>query len=405
MNPFRLAKLSMLMIYRSMAKALLSTLSLTIGIACLMILMSLYEGTEVAMNNELEKMGKNLLSVGSERLASNALRGKSTRYLSLTLDDAYAIEKSVADVNYVAPIIMNVFSLRYQQKSMRQTVTGTTVDYQFTNNQVLVAGRFLQQDDLNKMRRVVIIGSEIVQKLFSNEQAIGETLLINNAPYEIIGILQEKGTDITGSAQDDKVIIPISTAQKRLINSRYVDRIFIQASSRELISQIITETRFLLREKHQIVEREPDDFTIRDQATLLNNLDESNSLLEQFLAGVVVLTLLLAGFGLMAVSVMNISSRTFEIGLRMAIGAKPLQIMLQFFFESYLISFVGTLSGIVLGVIGSLVLDQYFEPELVILWVSINYSFIVTLCMSLLFCAYPAFKAARLNPVQALKPL
>ena len=251
--------------------------------------------------------------------------------------------------------------------------------------------------------RVAVIGSEVRKKLFNNIPPLGERLLVDGAPYVIIGVLQARGPDITGSAQDDRVLIPISTAQRRLLNVDYVDRIFVQVVAKPMIETAMDDIRELLRFRHSLYKGTADDFTVRDQAAMLSTMSRTQKSLARFLTGTAVLTLALASVGLLAVSLLSVREREGEIGLRLAVGALPVQVMVQFLSEAMMIAMLGALTGLLVGVIGIIVGAWLLEWQLALTGEGVLYTFLVALGLSLLFGSYPALRAARMDPIISLR--
>jgi putative ABC transport system permease protein len=388
---------------RARLRTLLSASSMMIGIAAITLLFGVGAGAEKAYQAALETMGKNLLSVGSQRKQSNALRGGNQRFQTLTLADAQAVVNTLDSVALAAPIAMASLDLRYGGNSVQMTVIGTTPEFQTTNNLPLSTGRFLDQFDLNNVARVAVIGSQVERKLFRDRPALGERLLVGGAPFIVIGVLEEKGPDITGSTQDDRILIPLSTAQRRLLNVDFVDRIFFQAASKSMIQTAIRQVRELLRSRHGLAAKTADDFTIRDQAATLSTMNKTQQSLAKFLAGIATLTLGLASVGLLAISLLSVRERVGEIGLRLAVGALPVQVMAQFLSEAVMIALLGATAGLFVGVIGIMVGAWLLGWQLALSGLSVLYTFMIALGLSLVFGAYPALRAAKLDPIVALR--
>ena len=389
-------------------RTLLSASSIMIGIAAVTLLLGVGAGAEKAYQAALESMGKNLLSVGSQRKRTTALRGSNQRYQTLTLADARAIASELDVVVRTAPIAMGSFDLRYGGDSVRMTVIGTTPEFQITNVQPLTAGRFFDEFDLRDTARVAVIGSQVEKKVFKGRPALGERLLVGGAPFIVIGVLEEKGPDISGTPQDDRVLVPITTAQRRLLNVDYVDRIFVQAISKPMIDTTIKQVSELLRSRHDLADASADapasdDFTVRDQAAMLSTMNKTEQSLAKFLAGIAAMTLALASVGLLAVSLLSVRERVGEIGLRLAVGALPTQVMAQFLSEAVIIALIGAAAGLLVGVIGIIVGAWLLGWNTTLTGMNVFYTFLIALVLSLLFGAYPALRAARLNPIVALR--
>jgi putative ABC transport system permease protein len=309
----------------------------------------------------------------------------------------------IESVDRAAPIAMKNFDLRYGGESVNMTVIGTTPEFQFTNNQPLKTGRFIDAYDLSDVARVAVIGSQVAKELFKGKPAVGERLLVGGAPFIVIGVLQAKGVDPTGSPQDNRILVPVTTAMQRLLGVDYVDRIFVQAVSKPMIGTATAQLRELLRTRHGLAEKTADDFTIRDQASMLSAMSKTEQSLSRFLSGIATLTLALASVGLLAVSLLSVRERHGEIGLRLAVGARPLQVLAQFLSEAIMIALLGAAAGLLIGVFGIIVGAWLLDWQLTLTGEGVLYTFLISLLLSLLSGAYPALRAARLDPIIALR--
>ena len=377
---------------------------MTVGIAAMFMLLALAAGAEQAFEDALSAMGRNLLAVGSVRKETDALRGQGRRFQTLTLEDWRALSNEVDGVERAAPIAMNNFDLRYGGDTTNATVIGTTPEFRYSNVQHTSAGRFIDEFDVQNQSRVAVIGSQIAKELFHGEQPIGETVSIAGAPFEVIGVLQEKGADAGGMPQDDKVLVPVTTAMRRLLKVDYVDRIFVQAQSREMVGTVTRDVRDILRQRHALdIVNQADDFTIRDQAELVRTVRRSDDTMQRFLGGLSALLLGLACIGLLAVSLLSVRERHAEIGLRLAVGALPRQVLAQFLSEAAMIAVLGALSGLFVGGIGIILGQWLMGWQMQITGLNTLYSMLVPLGLALASGAYPALRAARLDPVHALR--
>jgi putative ABC transport system permease protein len=389
---------------RAPLRTLLSASAMTIGVVAVVLLLGVGAGAEREFQEALRGIGRNLLAVAAERRESTALRGSGGRFETLTLEDARAIDERLDSTVRVAPIAMGSFELRHGGRSVRSTVIGTTPAFQQTNNQIVAAGRFLDELDVEDRERVAVIGAQIVQDLFLGAPPLGERLLIDNLPFIVVGVLQAKGADVTGTSEDDRVLIPVSTAQRRLLDVDYVDRIFVQATSKETLPVAQEEIRVLLRVRHGLDDpADADDFTVRDQAKILEVMRTTDRSLSRMLAGLAALTLGLGSLGLLAVTLLSVRERRGEIGLRLAVGALPRHVLTQFLVDALLVALLGALGGLLLGGAGIILGERLIGWRLALTWQAVVYPFAICMALSLLSGGYPALRAARLDPIVALR--
>jgi len=279
---------------------------------------------------------------------------------------------------------------------------GTTPDYRWINKTPVQQGRFFSEDEAACLSRVAVIGAAVAQQLYRGEPALGTRLLMDNIPFIVIGVLQEKGVDPTGSDQDDRVLIPILTAQRRAMQDDSLDRIFLQAESRAHLASVEDEATALLRQRHELGKR-ADDFTIRSQETLLATLAQVDSSFARLLTGLAIVTLTMVSVGLLATSLLSVRERHAEIGIRMAVGALPRQVLVQFLSESVIVALIGAAAGLLVGAIGIILGGSLLHWRVALTWQSALVPFLVSLGISILFGVYPAWRAARLDPILALR--
>ncbi len=406
MNWQRGLHLSTRALARSHRRTLLTAGSLAIGIAAVVMILGAGGGAERAYLEALEEMGKNLLAISPERIDGGAPRGAGRQVETLTLADWRAITREVDGVVRAAPVAMWQFEARHRRRALATTVFGTTPEFRLTHNQRLAAGRFLDPGDVADRARVAVIGAHLVRELFAGEQPLGERLQVAGMPFVIIGILEEKGTDPTGAEQDNRVLVPISTAQRRLMDVDYLDRIFVQAASKAELEPVAARLRQQLRARHGLEQAAPpaeDDFTIRDQAALLAALDDADRSFSFLVVGLAALTLGLAGVGLLAVSLLSVKERHAEIGLRLAVGARPRDVLLQFLAEAAMVAGLGALGGLLAGASGIIAGEELLGWRLAMTWQAAVYPFLISLGIAAVAGVYPALRAARLDPIVALR--
>jgi putative ABC transport system permease protein len=388
---------------RSRARALLSISGVAIGIAAVAILIGAGAGAERALQEALQQLGENLLAVNAGRTETDALRGASQLHQTLKLNDWEAI-KTLDSVERAAPVADGGRTLKVGRIAQSFTILGTTPEFQEAKKFTLIAGRFIDQDDIDARRRVAVVGADVVSDLYFGEWPLGDRVLIGNVPFTIIGILKRKGLNPDGTSDDGQIIVPVSTAQRRVLNTDYLSRIFVQAISQPAIKTANEDIAALLRDEHGYDRPNfTDDFEIQDQDSLLATQEQMKGSFSDLTAGLAALALGLGGVGLLAVSLLSVRERYGEIGLRIAVGARPRDILTQFLTESLLLALMGGVAGILVGGACILIGSQLTGWAMVLTWESVAYPFLISLSIAVIFGAFPALRAARLDPIVALR--
>lgn len=390
-------------INRSRPRALLSISGVAIGIAAVAILIGVGAGAERAFQKSLEQLGENLMAVNAARTETDALRGASQLYRTLKLNDWEWI-KTLDSVERAAPVADGGRTLKVGKITQSFTVLGTTPEFQEAKKFNLIAGRFIDQDDIDNHRRVAVIGANVVRDLYFGEWPIGERVLVGNIPFTIIGILKRKGLNPDGTTDDGQIIVPVTTAQRRVLNTDYLSRIFVQAVSQPAIQVATADIAALLRDEHgHDRPNYTDDFEIQDQDSLLATQEQMKGSFGDLTLGLATLALGLGGVGLLAVSLLSVRERYGEIGLRMAVGALPRDILIQFLTEAVLLALLGGITGIIVGGACILIGSEITGWAMVLTWEAALYPFLISLGIAIVFGAFPALRAARLDPIVALR--
>lgn len=390
-------------INRSRIRAALSVSGVAVGIAAVAILIGVGAGAEQALQKSLERLGENLLAVNAARSTSSAVRGGSQLYRTLKLDDWETI-RALGGVKRAAPVANGTVPLKVGRLTQGFDVTGTTPEFKDAKKFELVAGRFIDDDDVANMRRVAVIGASVADDLFMGEWPLGERLLVGTIPFTVVGILKRKGQNPDGTTDDGQIIVPVSTAQRRVFNVDHLARIFVQASSKPAMPLVQNEVGDLLRESHgRDRPNYSDDFEIRDQASLLRTQTRVRGSFNQLTLGLAALALTLGGVGLLAVSLLSVRERYAEIGLRIAVGARQQDILIQFLTEAVMLALIGGLVGVLFGGVLILAGAQVTGWTMVLTWQAVAYPFLISLGIAIVFGAFPALRAARLDPIVALR--
>ena len=394
-------KLSVRALTRSWIRTALSVSGVAVGIASVVMLVGAGAGAERALEDLLDQVGRNLLVINATKTKSGALRGTSRLSTTLSVEDWETIKNEVPDLLHSAPTAERVRQVRAGGFTTNVSVIGTVAEFQQAKNFPLVAGRFVDADDLRENRRVVVVGSYIVEELFRGESPVGELLLIGQVPFRIIGVTRKKGvTD--GGNEDDLVFIPLTAAMNRLMDVEHLDRIWVQTVSEESMTAVRSAITSLLRIRHEIAPGKPDDFIIKDQTAMIRARSQASSPLSRLINGLSALALGLGGVGLLAVSLLSVRERYPEIGLRLAVGGRPRDILLQFFTEATLLSILGGITGLAVGAAGIFVGTSLTRWTMVLNWQAVVYPLMLSLGIAVVFGAYPALRAARLDPIIAL---
>ena len=381
----------------------LATLGIIIGVCSVIVMVAIGDGAERQVLARIQAMGTDLVLVTAGQVKIIAGRQRQTgNVTTLTLKDAAALAEETRLIKNMAPAQGRKMLVKYDALSTTTTITGTTESVLPVRGLTIDGGRFFTDEDDRALQRVTVLGKTVVQNLFANRNAVGETIRINRVSFEVIGVLAEKGPDLNGADQDDVIYIPIHTALRRLFNLTFINNIFIQATSSENIEMAAQEIQEILRERHRLRDK-PDDFTIQSQTEIIKTEKETSQTFTNLLSTVAGISLLVGGVGILAIMLISIKERTREIGVRRAVGALRKDILLQFLVESFVLSVSGGLVGIVLGIGLSIGAAYVTEWPMSLSLPAILISFFFSALIGVLFGVYPAAKAARLDPIEALK--
>ncbi len=396
-------------------RSTLTMLGIIIGVGAVITLLSVGQGVQALVAEQLQSIGTNLLFVVPGNL-DQATMGRSPSGLTLSLKDAEAIADpfNVPDAVGVAPEVMASADVSYGKATLRVSVSGITPSYEWVRNFPIAYGNFVDATDVSTQARVAVVGSAIAERFFDESGAypIGATIKINNIPFKVIGVLQEKGgTGGPGGNQDETVLVPLSTAHERLF-PRYHNRqgeamlsvVYVQVVSEDRMESAAQEISELLRQRHDIRFQDEDDFTVINQQDLLSIFGQITGVLTIFLGAIAGISLLVGGIGIMNIMLVSVTERTREIGLRKAVGAKRRHILAQFLIESVVLAIIGGLLGIALGAAGAFGISQLQNDlNAVVTPQSILLATGFSAAVGLFFGIYPATRASRLNPIEALR--
>lgn len=334
---------------------------------------------------------------------SGGVRSAAGSNKKLKYDDAVAIKNKIKNIDYVSPTVNSSYQVVNGNQNWNTSVYGVTPEYLHIRSLTVQSGSFITQSDLNSRNRVAVIGTTVATNLFEEANPVGKTIRINNQPYKVIGVLESKGQSSVGQDQDDVVIVPLTTAQERLMGITYIKAINIQVSSADKIEQVQSEVETLLRQRHHITNGKEDDFNVRNLTSLMETMTQTTTMLTLFLGSIAAISLVVGGIGIMNIMMVSVTERTREIGIRKALGATFQNIMMQFLIESVVIGVIGGLLGVACGVGIALAIAESGLFETVITAAPIIISFSFSVGIGLFFGIYPARKAAKLDPIEALR--
>jgi len=379
-------------------------LGIIIGVASVIVMLAIGQGSKKSIQNQISSMGSNMIFVRPNSDMREGVRMDASSMQTLEIADVEAIKKSCPSVSAVSPQVSSGGQVIYSSNNWPTSMQGVNADYLSIRKLSLKEGRIFNEQELNSSSKVCVIGQTVVENLFTNgESPIGKTIRFNKIPFKVIGVLAEKGENTFGQDQDDIIIAPYTTVQKRIMAITWVQSIFTSAVSEEASSKAVDEISKALRKSHKLKSTENDDFEVRSQAELINTFSSITNMLTILLAAIASISLFVGGIGIMNIMFVSVTERTREIGLRMAIGGREVDIMLQFLIESVMISFAGGLIGVMFGFIFAYGVSTIFGWPIAITSFSVILSFIVCLATGVFFGWYPARKASYLDPIEALR--
>ncbi len=384
-------------------RTLLSMLGIIVGVGAVVLMVAVGKGASMRILDRIRDMGTNLVVVNAGQTSIVAGRQRQMATVTtLVPDDAGAIVTDSPSVRLAAPAANKKLAARFGSENAITNVVGMTPDGFHIRNIEMASGRFFEAGESRGRRRVAILGPTVVENLFGNVDPLGLSFRIGRVPFKVIGVTRPKGTDANGVDQDDLIIVPLSTAMRRLFNVTYVDRIYVQAVSSDALYQAEKDIRNILRQRHRL-RTVSDDFTIQNQAALMKTQRETSREMTLLVGSVSGISLLVGGVGILAVMLISVRERTGEIGLRRAVGALKRDIRNQFLMEAAILSGTGGLLGVLLGVSGALAISLLGYWETIISWPSAGVSFFFSASLGIIFGLYPAIRAASLEPIEALR--
>ena len=382
-------------------RSILTMLGIIIGVSAVIALVSIGNGVKQDIQNSISSLGSNLLMVMPGAPRTPGVRPSAGSMKSLKVSDYEAISK-LDGVKAASPMTNGSYVVIYQNKNWTTSVSGVSYNYLDVNNWSMKSGRFLSEKNVQNRERVAVVGKTVVKNLFGDEDPVGAEIRVKNIPFRIIGVLNSKGSGAMGNDQDDMVIIPYTTAMERVEGIDYLRMIYVVGKDENGIDRLQSDIENLLRVRHGIKDTNLDDFNIQNMNSIMETMEQTTGTLTLFLGAVAAISLVVGGIGIMNIMLVSVTERTREIGIRKALGATYSVIVTQFLIEAVVISLMGGIIGIVLGIGSSKLISIASGMSTVISIPTIVMSFAFSMAIGLIFGIYPARKAAKLNPIDAL---
>jgi len=390
-------------LYRNKMRSFLTMLGIIIGVAAVIIMLAIGQGAQHQVKEQILSLGTNILMVLPGSQQQGGIRIGAGSITTLTEEDAMAIARECPAVEYVSPGTRTGGQIIAGNLNWSTSIEGVGANYLNIRKWKLEAGEFFTEQDVKGAPKVCIIGKTIADNLFPDMDPVGQSVRIKNVPVKVIGVLSEKGQNSMGQDQDDIILAPYTTVLKRLSRFPFLRQILVSAISEHDIPVAQRQVTSLLRQRHKLTPTDPDDFTIRNQADLTNTATATSQILTILLASIAFVSLIVGGIGIMNIMLVSVTERTREIGIRMSVGARGKDILTQFLIEALVLSLLGGLIGITLGVVSSRIVSSFAGWPTFVTALSIVLSFGFSIAIGIFFGFYPARKAALLNPIDALK--
>lgn len=405
MNFINLFRIALRALIRNKLRAFLTMLGIIIGVASVITMVAIGEGSKQSIRNQLSGMGSNMINI---RPSSNVTVGGGARLgasglQTLRVEDVDAIKKNAQFINAISPGVSANGQVVNGALNWPTSIQGVAPDYLSIREWKLNDGINFTDNDVKNSAKVCLVGQTVVENIFAGEDPIGKVIRFGKIPLKVIGVLSPKGENTFGQDQDDVIIAPFTTVQKRILAIPYVQTIYASAIDEKSSDTATAEITAILRKQHKLKATDENDFNIRTQAELISTISSTSELLTVLLAAIAGISLVVGGIGIMNIMYVSVTERTKEIGLRMAIGGRGIDILLQFLVEAIVISITGGVIGVALGITSAELVNFFLKWPVLVSNSSILLSFMVCAITGVFFGYYPAQKASRLDPIEALR--
>ena len=404
MNGTNLLKIALRALVNNKLRAFLTMLGIIIGVASVIAMLAIGQGSKKSIQQQISEMGSNMIMIHPGAEMRGGVRQDPSAMQTLKLENYEKLSEECTYLSGISPNVSSSGQLVAGANNYPSSVSGVSMDYLTIRQLTVEQGEMFTENDIRTAAKVCVIGKTIVDNLFSDgSDPIGKVIRCNQIPFRVIGVLKSKGYNSMGMDQDDVVLAPYSTVMKRLLAQTYLSGIFASALTEDMTDEAVDEITTILRREHKLKETDDDDFTIRTQQELSSMLNTTTDLMTTLLACIAGISLVVGGIGIMNIMYVSVTERTREIGLRMSVGARGVDILSQFLIEAILISITGGLIGVIIGCGASFMIKAIAHwPVFIQPW-SVLLSFLVCTVTGVFFGWYPAKKAADLDPIDALR--
>ena len=404
MNYSNLFRIAIRALIRNKLRAFLTMLGIIIGVASVIAMLAIGEGSKQKMRKQISSMGTNMVMVMPNMQRRGGVSLGSSSSVALKYSDVVALRNESTAISSVSPEIRASGQVIYSNQNTQTTVYGVSEEYLGIKKLEILSGRFFNANEIKNMSKVCILGQTVVENLFgAGADPVGQSIRIKNLPFQIIGVLKDKGESGMGQDQDDLILAPYTTVQRRLAAIDYINGIYASAISEEKSPAAIAEVEEILRRTHKLKESAENDFRVMSQSELLKTITSITDIMTYLLGAIAGISLLVGGIGIMNIMFVSVTERTREIGLRMSIGGRGKDIMKQFLAESIILSILGGMLGVIFGYLLARLAGSLMSSQAIVKTQSVVLAFAVCFVIGVFFGWYPARKAASLNPIDALR--
>jgi putative ABC transport system permease protein len=403
MKPTILIKVAAKSIQKNKMRTLLTMLGIIIGVGAVIVMVAIGQGASAQIRAQISNLGTNMIIITPGAVTQGNVSQGAAAFPTLSLKDVERLDREALLLTAVSPVVVTRTQVIGGGSNWRTLINGVDVDYQMIRDWQVAEGNFFGEDDVRTMRRVAVIGKTVADRLFDGGGAVGQRIQIRNVPFDVVGVLSEKGQMASGNDQDDVILVPYTTAQTRLSGFSRIPQIVASTSGPEDIPAAQEEIRSIMREARDLQFGESDDFTVRNQTELAEMAASSTRVMTMLLAAIASISLLVGGIGIMNIMLVSVTERTREIGIRMAIGARGSDVLKQFLVESVVMGVLGGIGGLIGGVAGAKLLAWFTGWSTVVSPLVMIVAIVFSAGVGIFFGFYPARKAAALNPIEALR--